>query len=128
MKVWVRVASAERLKRGPGFRAPKMPDVPLCRVDELADGTMRHFEHIGYDLLLARIGDRFYCVDAACTHGWADLALGTVDPERTAVVCPDCQGVYSLETGQPLGGPPKFPLQVYDVHVVGDEVVATFVY
>jgi len=105
-----------------------MPDVPLCRTDEVQDGELRHFEHIGYDLLLARIGDAFYCVDAACTSSWADLAQGSIDRERAAVVCPDCGGVYSLETGQPLGGPPKFPLQVYDVHVVGDEVVATFVY
>lgn len=105
-----------------------MVDVPLCRVEELGDGAMRHYEHIGYDLLLARIGDRFYCVDAACTHAWADLAEGAIDRERAAVVCPDCGGAYSLETGQPLGGPPTFPLQVYDVNVVGDEVVATFVY
>ena len=105
-----------------------MVDVPLCRVEELPDGTMRHFEHIGYDLLLANVGGSFYCVDAACTAGWADLTQGAIDRERGAVVCPDCGGVYSLQTGQPLGGPPKFPLQVYDVHVVGDEVVATFVY
>ncbi len=105
-----------------------MPDVPLCKVEEIADGEMRHYEHIGYDLLLARVGDTFYCVDAACTHAWADLAQGTVDRDRTAVVCPECHGVFSLETGQPLEGPPQFPLQVYDVHIVGDEVVATFVY
>jgi len=105
-----------------------MVDVPLCRVEELSDGAMRHYEHIGYDLLLANVGGKFYCVDAACSFSWADLTQGTIDPERTAVVCPGCGGAYSLETGQPLSGPPKFPLEVYEVHIVGDEVVVTFVY
>ena len=105
-----------------------MVDVPLCTVDELPDGTMRHYEHIGYDLLLANVGGTFYCVDAACTVGWDDLAQGAIDRERKAVVCPGCGGAFSLETGQPLAGPGKFPLNVYEVHVVGDEVVATFVY
>ena len=105
-----------------------MVDVPLCTVDELPDGTMRHFEHIGYDLLLANVEGTFYCVDAACTVGWDDLAQGAIDRERKAVVCPGCGGAFSLETGQPLAGPGKFPLNVYEVHVVGDEVVATFVY
>ncbi len=105
-----------------------MVDVPLCRVDELPDGGMRHFEHIGYDLLLARLGDTFYCVDAACTYSWADLSQGAIVRDRKGVLCPVCGGLFSLETGQPLDGPPQFPLQVYDVNVVGDEVVATFVY
>jgi len=103
-------------------------DVPLCRVEELPDGAMRHFEHIGYDLLLAHLDGRFYCVDAACTHGWADLSQGSIDRAARGVTCPGCGGLFSLETGQPLAGPPQFPLQVYDVHVVGDEVVVTFVY
>lgn len=105
-----------------------MVDVPLCKVADLQDGELRHFEHIGYDLLLANVGGKFYCVDAACSHAWADLAEGSVDRERTGVVCPDCGGVYSLETGQPLDGPPKFPLQVYEVNITGDDVVVTFVY
>jgi nitrite reductase/ring-hydroxylating ferredoxin subunit len=105
-----------------------MVDVPLCRVEDLGDGELRHFEHIGYDLLLARVGDLFFCVDAMCTYSWADLSQGTVDRDKKAVVCPGCGGAYSLETGQPLDGPPQFPLQVYEVHVVGDDVVATFVY
>lgn len=117
----------ESLKAAALFRA-RVVDVPLCKVDELADGELRHFEHIGYDLMLARIGDAFYCVDAACTYSWADLSLGTIDKPKKAVTCPGCGGVYSLETGQPLDGPPKFPLEVYDVHVVGDDVVVTFVY
>src|SRR3990170_5114782 len=121
------VAPPHNLKAATRFRAP-VPDVPLCRVDEIGEGELRHYEHIGYDLLLARVDGQFYCVDAACTAGWADLAQGSVDRERKAVVCPECGGVFSLETGQPLEGPPKFPLQVYDVHVVGDEVVVTFIY
>ena len=105
-----------------------MPDVPLCTVGELPDGTMRHFEHIGYDLLLANLDGTFYCVDGMCTGAWDDLAQGTLDRTAKGVLCPGCGGLFSLETGQPLAGPPKFPLNVYETHIVGDDVVVTFVY
>jgi len=89
---------------------------------------MRHIEHMGYDLLLVRLGGRFYALDAACTVSWAILAEGTLDRENKAVVCPQCKSAFDLETGKPRSGPAKFPLTVYETHVVGDEVIANFVY
>ncbi len=103
-------------------------EVPICNVDDLAEGGMRHVEHMGYDLLLVKLGGRFYALDDACTVSWAMLSEGTLDRENRAVVCPQCKSAFDLGTGQPKSGPAKFPLSVYETHVVGDEVIVNFVY
>ncbi len=102
--------------------------VSLCKADDLLDGGMRHFELMGYDILLVRNRGQFYATDAACTVSWAMLAEGTLDAENNAVTCPQCGSVFDLASGQPRSGPAKFPLTVYEAVVNGDEVTLTFTY
>lgn len=102
--------------------------VVLCKIADIPEGGMKHFELMGYDILAVHVGERFYGLDAACTFQWANLADGLVDRERMAVVCKDCKGTWDLETGQPKGPPAKFPLTVYDLSPIGDELVLTFTY
>src|SRR5205807_6940662 len=47
-----------------------------------------------------------------CTHARASLSEGTLDPARCAVTCPWHEGVFSLETGQVLAGPPALPIGI----------------
>src|SRR3972149_5925990 len=110
--------------------APQARRVGACgrKVIGASRGMSKKERARGDRPLLARIGEAFFCVDAACTYSWADLTLGAVDPEKKAVVCPGCGGAFSLETGQPLGGPPQLPLEVYEVHVVDDGVGGTLGY
>ena len=103
-------------------------EVVLCTVDELEEGTMKHIEHMGYDLLVVKLGGRFFSLDDACTVSWAMLSEGSLDPAKNAVVCPQCKSVFDLQSGKPLSGPAKFPLTVYETHVVGDEVIVNFTY
>src|SRR3989442_98438 len=51
-------------------------DVNLCKVEDISDGGMKHFEIMGYDILVVRLEGRFFCVDAACTYKWAMLTDG----------------------------------------------------
>ena len=103
-------------------------EVALCTVDELPEGGMKHIEHMGYDLLLVKIDGKFHALDDACTVSWAMLSEGTLDRANYAVVCPQCQSAFDLATGKPKSGPAKFPLNVYEAHIVGDEVVVNFTY
>ena len=107
---------------------PATTEVPICAVDELPEGGIRHFEHMGYDLLLVKLEGRFYALDDACTVSWAMLSEGTLDPANHAVVCTQCKSAFDLASGKPKSGPAKFPLNVYEPHVVGDEVIVAFVY
>ncbi len=103
-------------------------DVVLCKIVEFPEGTLRHYEIMGYDIAVANIGGTFYGLDAACTYQWANLAEGSVDRERMVLICPSCKGSWDLKTGQPVDAPAKFPLTVYEVATAGDDVILTFTY
>lgn len=103
-------------------------DVTLCKADEIPDGGMKHFEIMGYDILVVRLGDRFLCVDAACTYKWAMLQDGRVDPEKLLIICKDCSGSWDLQTGQPRDAPAKFPLTSYRADAVVGDLIVTFTY
>lgn len=103
-------------------------DVVLCKAEELPDGGMKHFEIMGYDILVVRLGDRFFCVDAACTYKWAMLQDGHVDPEKLLIICKDCNGAWDLATGQPKEAPAKFPLTSYRADAVVGDLIVTFTY
>ena len=102
--------------------------VSLCKTDDVPEGRMRHFELMGYDILLVHNHGQFYATDAACTVSWAMLADGTLDAENNAVTCSQCGSVFDLQSGQPKTGPAKFPLTVYEAVVNGDEVTLNFTY
>jgi 3-phenylpropionate/trans-cinnamate dioxygenase ferredoxin subunit len=116
------------LKALRGFASSMDTDVTLCRVEEIPDGGMKHFEIMGYDVMVVRLGDQFYCVDEACTYKWAMLTDGHVDRERLAIVCKDCNGAWDLRTGQPKDPPAKFPLNAYRIEAEGDDLIVTFTY
>jgi 3-phenylpropionate/trans-cinnamate dioxygenase ferredoxin subunit len=103
-------------------------DVTLCKVEEIPDGGIKHFEIMGYDLAVIRLDKTFFGLDAACTYQWANIADGTVDRERMVVVCQDCRGAWDLKSGKPVDPPAKFPLTVYEVTTIGDDVILTFTY
>jgi nitrite reductase/ring-hydroxylating ferredoxin subunit len=103
-------------------------DVNLCKVDDVPDGGKKHFEIMGYDILVVRLGDRFFCVDAACTYKWAMLTDGLVDRDKLLITCKDCNGSWDLQTGQPKVLPAKFPLTSYRIESVADDLIVTFTY
>ncbi|OGS47267.1 MAG: hypothetical protein A3K66_03020 [Euryarchaeota archaeon RBG_16_67_27] len=103
-------------------------DVVLCKIAELPDGAVRHFEIMGYDLAAINVGGTFYGLDAMCTYKWANLAEGRVDKERMVLVCPACKGSWDIKTGQPVDRPAQFPLTTYAVSAVGDDLVLSFTY
>jgi len=103
-------------------------DVALCKVAEIPEGGVKHFEIMGYDIAVAKVGGALYGLDAACTYQWANLAEGHVDPKRMVLVCKDCKGAWDLKSGQPVDPPARFPLTVYEVATVGDDVVLSFTY
>lgn len=103
-------------------------DVTLCPVADIPDGGMKPFEIMGFDILVVRLGGRFFCVDAACTYKWAMLTDGHVDPEKRVIRCKDCNGSWDLQTGQPQDPPARFPLTAYRIEAVGDDLIVTFTY
>lgn len=71
--------------------------VEVAGVDELKDGDMKKVGAGGKDLLLARVGEKYYAVDDKCPHMGASLSGGTL--EGTVVTCPKHGSQFDLTDG-----------------------------
>jgi Rieske Fe-S protein len=104
---------------------PKMPEAATRRVvaakkDEVPPGGFKIFPFGGKPGILIRTQDGIYhALSAECTH----LAC-TVQYKNSEgkIWCACHDGRYDVE-GRNISGPPPRPLQRYDVHVIGNDVV-----
>ena len=64
---------------------------------ELAEGKMTEVTADGREILLARVGDRFYAVDNTCPHMGGNLSQGKL--EGTIVTCPLHGSQFDLSDG-----------------------------
>jgi len=107
----------------------------IGRTDELESGTMKAVVAAGHELLLARVGDRFYAADRLCPHMKGDLSKGEL--AGTVVTCPRHGSRFDLSNGRvvrwlsgglmsKMGGALKRPrdLVVYNVKVEEGKVLA----
>ncbi len=72
--------------------------IELSKIDELKGGTMKAVNAAGRQILLARVGDKYYAVDNLCTHMKGDLSQGKL--EGTVVTCPVHGSQFDVSNGQ----------------------------
>ena len=97
------------------------PDLTLgVATGTLADGKMLA-GHVGDDaVLLARRGDEFFAIGAACTHYNGPLVEGLMVGDT--VRCPWHHACFSLRTGEALRPPALSPVACWSVEVRDDRV------
>jgi Rieske Fe-S protein len=73
--------------------------------------------------VLIRTGENnFVAFSQKCTH----LSCGVVpEPEKKRFFCPCHNGTFDLETGKPLGGPPRRPLPRIKLEIINGAIYAT---
>ena len=71
--------------------------VEALNTNELNDGEMKKVSVGGQELLIARVGDRFYCAQNRCPHLGGDLSRGTL--EGTVITCPNHHSQFDLIDG-----------------------------
>jgi cytochrome b6-f complex iron-sulfur subunit len=104
---------------------PKTPEAATRRVvaakkDELKPGGFKIFPFGGRPGILIRTADGDYrALTAVCTHLGCTVQY-KVGEAKIWCACHD--GRYDLE-GRNISGPPPRPLERYDVHVIGEDVV-----
>ena len=108
--------------------------IEIARTNELGDGGMKSVKVEGREILLARVGDKFYAVQNRCPHMGGNLSQGTL--QGTVVTCPRHHSQFDLTdghvvrwtdwTGMQLSLAKLFksprPLTTYPVKVEGDSV------
>src|SRR5256884_3353512 len=109
-------AVARRPTRADGF-------TPVSTLEEIPPGASRRVYVAGEAVALFNVNGTVHAIGNRCTHARASLSEGTLDPARCTVTCPWHEGVFSLESGQVLAGPPALPVAVYRVKLVGDTVL-----
>ena len=104
---------------------PQMPEAATRRVvaakqDELKPGSFKTFPFGSQPGILIRRDDGSYrAFSAVCTH------LGCTVQYRSGdklIWCACHNGLYNLE-GANVAGPPPRPLERFDVHLQGDDIV-----
>jgi cytochrome b6-f complex iron-sulfur subunit len=104
---------------------PKIPEAATRRViaakkDELKPGSFKTFPFGGQPAILIRRRDGVYrAFTAVCTHLGCTVQYRDKDQ---LIWCACHDGIYDLN-GRNVSGPPPRPLEMYDVHEIGDQIV-----
>lgn len=67
------------------------------KAGEFQDGTMKKILVQGHEVLLARVGDKYYAADNQCPHLGGNLSQGNL--EGTVVTCPRHSSQFELSDG-----------------------------
>ena len=102
-----------------------MPEVTVCRLDELTDGGAQEFSVEGTRVCVVRIDGDVHAVGALCTHQDVPLAEGDIDVETCHIECWKHGSSFSLLTGHPDALPATRAVAVYPARVDAGAVVVT---
>ena len=96
--------------------------VVAAKVGELKNNAGKIFKFGSRPALLVRLADGSYrAFSAACTHLNCTVQYRS---DLQEIWCACHNGLYDLE-GRNVSGPPPRPLESYEVHVQGEDVVVT---
>ena len=95
----------------------------VASLDNLRDGEAFAVEVAGDPIALFRIGDEIHATSGACTHEFALLTDGFVEPADGTVECPLHQALFDIRTGRALCAPATENLTVYPVRIEGADIL-----
>lgn len=72
--------------------------VEVSKITEMIDGSMKAVPVDGREILIARVGDKYYASDNRCPHMGGKLSEGKL--EGTIVTCPRHGSQFDLRDGQ----------------------------
>jgi len=101
-----------------------MPEITVCKIDELPEGEMRLVEDdagrkIG---VFHCVGGEMFAIEDRCSHDDGPLAEGEFDLASCTVECPRHGSVFDLRTGKPKSLPAYAPVDTFEVSVHDGEV------
>jgi nitrite reductase/ring-hydroxylating ferredoxin subunit len=97
-------------------------DIILCKISDIAPGSVIRVEHGELGLAVYNIDGTFYATADRCTHGLSSLSEGSLMGDE--IECSMHFGTFDVKTGAPTGAPCSIPLRTFEVEVRGDDVVA----
>lgn len=74
--------------------------VPVAKVNDLQNGTMRSFRVENRDILVAMVNGKYFAADKKCPHLGGDLSMGRL--EGVVLTCPRHGSQFDLTDGRVL--------------------------
>jgi 3-phenylpropionate/trans-cinnamate dioxygenase ferredoxin component len=71
--------------------------IEVAKASELKDGSMKKAKIQKREILLTKVGGKYYAVDNRCPHFGGDLSEGKL--EGTTIVCPRHMSKFDLRDG-----------------------------
>jgi 3-phenylpropionate/trans-cinnamate dioxygenase ferredoxin component len=94
--------------------------ITVCNIDDVSSAGIRAFDLDDVTVAIANVDGALYAVNDACSHRGCPLSEGELD--GTSVVCRCHFGRFDLATGKPIGGPPKDPIDIFEIRIMDDQV------
>jgi biphenyl 2,3-dioxygenase ferredoxin component len=89
--------------------------IVLCPTADVPDGQGLQVTVGDFVVAVFRIGDRYYVIDDACTHGPGRLSEGEVDGD--VIECNFHNGAFNIRTGEIVAPPCMVPIRTYYTEV-----------
>jgi 3-phenylpropionate/trans-cinnamate dioxygenase ferredoxin subunit len=109
--------------------------VPVAKTSDLKDGAMKEYKVGEQEILVVRVGDKYYAGDNICPHLGGKLGQGKL--EGTIVTCPRHASKFDVTDGRVIrwtdwtgikGSVSKLfraprPITVYQVKIEGEDIL-----
>ncbi len=94
--------------------------VKVGTIHDVAPGKPLIYDFAYNTVVIFQVGERYFCLEDACTHEEIPLSEGHVEDCR--VECPMHGSWFDLVTGKALNLPATRPVAVYSLKVVDGEI------
>jgi 3-phenylpropionate/trans-cinnamate dioxygenase ferredoxin subunit len=94
--------------------------IPVCRLEEVPEGTMLMVQVDGTDILVVN-QHGLHAMQGICSHEYFELDKGFLTGD--SITCALHFSRFDLQTGEPLDPPAELPLALYPVLVEDGWVV-----
>jgi 3-phenylpropionate/trans-cinnamate dioxygenase ferredoxin subunit len=100
-----------------------MPELSVCKIEELPEGEMRLVvADDGRKIGVFNCGGDLLAIEDRCSHDDGPLAEGELDQASCTVECPRHGSLFDLRTGRPKSLPAYVPVDTFEVRNHDGEV------
>jgi 3-phenylpropionate/trans-cinnamate dioxygenase ferredoxin component len=99
-----------------------MRRLPVCRIDELPEGTARVVRDGPLAIGVYNLAGELHALEDRCSHDDGPLAEGEFDVEEGAAVCLRHGARIDIRSGRALTLPAVLPVATFPVHVESGHV------
>jgi nitrite reductase/ring-hydroxylating ferredoxin subunit len=92
----------------------------VAKASDIGAGMAKGFVVNGKNVMVAKVGGKYYAVEDRCTHAGARLSRGIL--AGSIITCMAHGAQFDVANGSPLTTLAKSPLKTYEVRLSGEDI------